>query len=114
VDPGPPTEAFLSATPAFDAIKPDARHAEWMRASLLDALMTLGAFSSYFSQGTVAKREALLERLEKLRATGFQRAQMERRRQLVRVFSRLQPGPVSDPLLTSLTPDNLNPELWGG
>ena len=81
---------------------------------MLDELISAGAFSGYFAQGTEAKRAALLQRLEKLRETGFQRAPMERRRQLIRVFTGLQPGPVSDPLLTSFAADNLNPELWGG
>ena len=55
-----------------------------------------------------------LDRLEALKATGFQRAPMERRRQLVLMRFRNQPGPVQSPLLAVRSEHNRNPEYWLG
>ncbi len=112
-DPGPPRGPHLPPVDAFDAIDPAGRHGEWLKAALLDALVALTDFSTYYARGT-PREQPTLDRLEALRATRFQRAPMERRRQLMRVLSGLQAGPVADPLLSGYKPDNLNPELWGG
>ena len=62
----------------FDTIEPGGRHAAWLRASLLDALVTLSVFSTYFMHGTTLQNP-MLANLEALRSTGFQRSPMERR-----------------------------------
>ncbi len=113
-DPGAAAEPFVPASAAFDALPASGRHAEWLRASLLDQLLRLNAFSSYFMQPTESRRSWLLSQLEALRSTGFQRPAMERMRQLIRIFSGLQPGRGTDPLLIAYGPENLNPDLWGG
>ena len=112
-DPGVPSGPFLPACAAFDKIDPRGRQAGWLKAALLDELVTLSAYSTYFAHGT-ALMQPTLDRLEALKATGFQRAPMERRRQLMRVRSGLQAGPLPDAGLMAHGPDNLNPELWGG
>lgn len=112
-DAGAPDGDWLAPVAAFDAVDPGARHGEWLKAALLDGLVELGLFSTYFARGT-AMQQLTLDRLEALKATGFMRAPMERRRQLLRVLAGLQPGPTPDPLLETLRADNLNPGLWGG
>jgi FkbM family methyltransferase len=112
-NPVPPKSAFLPASPGFDAIDAAGRPAEWLQASLVDALVALSGFSTYFAPGT-PHQQATLDRLEALKASGFQRAPMERRRQLLRIVSGLQQGTVPAASLARSGPDNLNPDLWGG
>lgn len=101
----------LAPVAAFDTIEPGNEDAEWLKAALLVGLVELTAFSSYFARGTPLQQPTL-KRLEALKATGFMRAPMERRRQLLRVVCGLQNGPQLDPLLADYRPDNLNPGLW--
>lgn len=112
-DPGAPKGPFLPPVEAFDAIDPAGLHGEWLTAALLDGLVALTDFSTYLARGT-PREQPTLDRLEALRVTRFQRAPMERRRQLMRILLRRQPGPAPDPLLAAYRTDNLNPELWGG
>ena len=112
-DPGAPEGDSLAPIAAFDAVDPHGCHGEWLKAALLDGLVELSLFSTYFARGT-PMQQLTLDRLEALKATGFMRAPMERRRQLLRVLVGLQPGPTPDPLLETLRADNLNPGLWGG
>lgn len=102
---------YLAPVPAFDAIDPGSRPKEWLEAALLDGLIELSSFSTYYARGTHLQQPTL-DRLEALKSSGFMRAPMERRRQLLRVGCGLQPGPVPDPLLAEDRPDNLNPGLW--
>ena len=112
-DPGPPRGPYLPPVDAFDAIDPAGVHGEWLTAALLDGLVSLTDFSTYLARGT-PREQPTLDRLEALKVTRFQRAPMERRRQLMRILMRRQPGPAPDPLLATYKDDNLNPELWGG
>lgn len=82
-------------------------------AALLAEVVMLSAFSTYFVREP-ALRDTMMRQLEALKATGFMRAPMERRRQLMRVLAGLQAGPLPDALLAARAPDHLNPELWGG
>ena len=112
-DPAPPETASLPASAAFDAIDAAGRPLEWLQAGLLDALVTLSGFSTYFALGTPLLQPTL-DRLEALKATGFQRPPMERRRQLLRIAAGLQQGPLPAQNLARSGPDNRNPDLWGG
>ena len=103
----------LAAVEAFDTIDPQGRTREWLKAALLDGLVESSVYSTYFARGGPLQ-QTTLDRLEALKATGFIRAPMERRRQLLRVLLRLQAGPVPDAAVTTYKADNLNPELWGG
>jgi FkbM family methyltransferase len=80
--------------------------AEWVQCAVVESFERLCAFSSVF-QGPTA-----LGALEYLRARPFYCAQMERRRQLLRMRSGRQPGPEPHPLLIEAAPDNLNPWFW--
>jgi hypothetical protein len=80
--------------------------AEWCVASVLDQRARLAAYSSYFQD------EGVLGSLEMLRQLPFQCADMERRRQLVRMRLGRQAAPEPTPLLAQRTEDNLNPGFW--
>ncbi len=112
-DAGSPQKPFLAASACFDTIDPGGRPAGWLRAAVLDGVLTLSVFSTYFARGTPLE-QPMLDRLEALRTTGFQRAPMERRRQLLRIVAGLQQGPVHAASLDAGNPDNLNPQLWTG
>ena len=96
---------FLPASPEFDAIDPGQRRAAWSEACVLDRLESLQAFSSYF-QGAQK-----LDRLERIRATGFQRAEMERRRVLVRLRHGMPVDEISE-VTQVRSDDNTNPDFW--
>jgi FkbM family methyltransferase len=110
---GDPDASRLPPVQAFDSIDPGNQQEAWLKAALLDGLVELSRFSTYFARGTPLEQPTL-DRLEALKATGFLRAPMERRRQLLRVLTGAQGGPLPDPAVTKLAPDNLNPGLWGG
>lgn len=106
--PAADAEPFLPASRYFDGIHPGRSPENWLRASLLDALATQSAYSSYYWTRDMAVM------LDLLRDTGYLRPQMERRRQLSRLMLGLQKSPESNFLLAHYGRDNLNPELWGG
>jgi FkbM family methyltransferase len=99
-------EPFLPACPRFDDMDPAGRVAEWLVTSLLEQLEVLRAFSSYYTG------PHSLANLEQLKALGFQHAEMERRRQLVRMRMGEQQAPEPSPVLATKSPSNLNPEYW--
>lgn len=105
-DPDPPGEPFLPASEHFDDMEPAGKFRAWLLASLLDQGVSLYTFSTYFAPGD------LLQSLEMLKSTGFQRPEMERRRQLMRMRSNLQPAPEPDSCLVQYHAGNLNPEFW--
>ncbi|MFN0039730.1 MAG: FkbM family methyltransferase [Burkholderiales bacterium] len=105
-DPGPAREAFLPAGAHFDEIDPEGRFWAWLLASLLDQAIALSSFSTYFAQPD------LLQSLELLKSTGFHSPEMERRRQLLRMRARLQPGAEPDACLIKYHEGNRNPEFW--
>jgi FkbM family methyltransferase len=104
LDPG--GAPFVPVSPAFDLIEPGERMHDWCLASVLDQRERLCAFSSYFNG------EARLGSLERLRESPFQRAELERRLQLVQMRLGRQKGPEAVPVLQKATPDNLNLEFW--
>ncbi len=109
---GPPSAAALAPVAAFDRVDPGGREREWLDAALLDGLVEQSTFSTYFTAGT-PQQQVALARLDALKATGFMRAPMERRRQLLRILARMQASPAPDPILSAYGEDNLNPGLWG-
>jgi len=98
---------FLAVSNRFDNIEPGDAFAQWCLASVLDQRERLAAYSSYF------RDERVLGSLEMLGQLPFQCAEMERRRQLVRIRLGLQAAPEPTPLLVQHSDDNLNPEFWG-
>jgi FkbM family methyltransferase len=105
-DPGVPVSPFLPASEHFDDIEPAGRTWPWLVASLLDQGVVLSTFSTYFSPPET------LQSLEVIKTTGFQRNEMERRRQLMRMRSRLQHSPEPDSGLARYHAGNLNPGFW--
>ena len=105
--PGSSTEPFIPASPHFDKVDPAGRDEQWLIASILDQWLSLASFSGYFAYPDS------LRHLELLRESGFQRPEMERRRQLLRMRAGLQPVPTPSTLLAESRPDNLNPSFWG-
>jgi FkbM family methyltransferase len=91
---------------AYAALDPGEDLGRWVASAIVAQHEKLGAFSSYFTGN------ASLGTLEELKRSGVQTAQMERRRQLVRLRFGLQTRPEPSPLLQAKTPDNLNPEFW--
>jgi FkbM family methyltransferase len=47
-----------------------------------------------------------------MKGLGYQSPEMERRRQLIRIRYGLQDKPISNPILSKKTRDNINPEFW--
>lgn len=96
---------FLPASPHFDNIDAGDRRAAWCEACVLDQFECLRAFSSYFLDNQNA------DALDRLKQSGFQRPEMERRRLLARLRHGL---PLIDPSPEILlkSPSNRNPEFW--
>ncbi len=97
---------FLAVSQRFDSVDPGGRFADWCLASVLEQRVKLSAFSSYF------QNDRVLEPLEILEKLPFQCAEMERRRQLVRMRFGKQAAPEATSILTERAADNLNPEFW--
>ncbi len=99
-------EPFLTICSRFDHIDPGIRPNDWFLASLLEAHETLNVYSSYHTG------QSSLRNLEIIQSLGFQSAEMERRRQLIRIRYKMQSGPAPSSLLSKKTESNLNPEFW--
>jgi hypothetical protein len=97
---------FLAVSDRFDNIDPGDAFAEWCLASVLEQRERLAAYSSYFQD------EQVLGSLEVLKKLPFQCADMERRRQLVRIRFGQQGEPEATPLLAQHNDGNLNPGFW--
>ncbi|HXV07995.1 MAG TPA: FkbM family methyltransferase [Burkholderiales bacterium] len=100
------SEPCLPPHPRYAALPWRESPVEWVECAVVESFERLCAFSSVF-QGPAA-----LPSLEYLRSKRFYCAQMERRRQLLRMRSGRQPGPQPHPLLIDTAPDNLNPWFW--
>jgi FkbM family methyltransferase len=101
-------EPCLPPHARYDALTPGADPAEWAECAVIETFERRLAFSSIF-RGPPA-----LPAMEHLRTRRYYCAEMERRRQLLRLRARLQAGPQPHPLLARRTPDNLNPGYWTG
>lgn len=104
--PACPDEPFLSVSPNYDIIDPGENVEKWLYASLLERHEIMRSYSSYFT------RESSLQSLEMIKNLDFQTAEMERRRQLIRIVSNLQQAPEFNPLLTVKSDQNLNTSYW--
>ena len=103
-------EPFLALADDFEPLDPGKNFSEWLKAAILVRYEKLYAFSSYFSGQ--ASLESSLQRLETIRRSSLRSAEMDRRRQLIRLRAGLQRSQQPDALLTSKTVDNLNPDFW--
>jgi hypothetical protein len=99
-------EPFLAVSPRFEHLDPGEQMGDWCLAGILEEREKLQAFSSYYGgQGSLPS----LEILKNLR---FQGAEMERRRQLIRMRLGLQKAPEAAPVLNERGPENLNATIW--
>jgi len=104
--------ALLRREEALDALRAAIRHIEAEAASMqlkcgaLEALERLRTFSSCFNP-----QPWLLDAIVALPGHS---AEMERRRQLMRMVRGEQHGPEPAALLLERSEDNLNPEFWAG
>jgi len=99
-------EPALAPHRRYDLIDPKEDVGLWAGCAVMETIERLRAFSTFFS-GTEA-----LSMLERLSLQPFYCAEMERRRQLVRLREGLQRRSDPHPLLQRLAADNLNPQLW--
>lgn len=101
-------EPFLAPSPRYEQMSANLPAGEWLEQAILEQLETLRTFSSYFGG---ADSLALLESLQ---ARPNCSAEMERRRQLVRMRAGLQSKPEAAARLRQRSLDNLNAEFWCG
>lgn len=99
-------EPFLPPSARYEGVTPDDKLHAWCLSSVLEQREKSQAFSSYFVGAKT------LQNLNVLHALGFAGSEIERRRQLVMLRSGMQKEIASVPLLSVVTADNLNPELW--
>lgn len=102
-------EPCLPPVPRYAALDPGPEPTQWLQCAVVEAFVRLGAFSSIFRSA-----DSTLPMLEYLEPRAYYCAEMERRRQLLRMGSSRQGGPEPHPLLAKAAPDNLNPGFWGG
>jgi hypothetical protein len=99
------TGPVLPASPYFDDFDPDGRLSAWCKAAVLDQFQCLVAFSSYYLD------DKYPELAERLRRSGFQRPEMERRRLLTHLRRGVR---VTDPSpgVFVRSAENRNPQFW--
>jgi hypothetical protein len=102
-------EPFLAMAKRFEDIDPGDQLSQWCLASMLEQHQKMIRFSSFFMNTEIS---GILGNIETMRHLGFLGAEMERRRQLIRMRHGLQSGPESSPLLAEKTPQNLNFAFW--
>jgi protein O-GlcNAc transferase len=101
-------EPCLSPTPRLAALEVGRLPEQWLRCAVVESWVRLCTFT------TALLGPKLLPALEFLRPQAYYCADMERRRQLIRLLARLQERPEPHPLLAREAPDNLNPGYWTG
>jgi FkbM family methyltransferase len=99
-------EPFLPPLPQYEQVRPGKSPELWLKCVIAEASEKLGAFSSMFT-GTNS-----LTLLEGISALPSRSAEMERRRQLVRMRAHMQTGPQPHPLLAAQNDENLNSQFW--
>ncbi len=99
-------EPFLAPSPRYEQIPDDMPAGEWLESAVIEQLERLRTFSSFFGGASS------LALLEPLLGRAHCSAEMERRRQLVRMRAGLQARPEPSSLLCRRSPENLNPEFW--
>lgn len=100
-------EPFLAPSPRYENLAAGGQAGAWLRCAVTEQLEKLRAHSSILVDDSLSLLEPIL-------GLGFCSPEMERRRQLVRILTGLQPGPQPARLLHARSPENLNPEFWCG
>jgi FkbM family methyltransferase len=97
--------AHLAPSARYEVVAPGNDLAAWRRAALLETLTKVAAYAGIFSESGTADLDALC-------ATGYQSAEAERRRILMRARKGASPVRVLPRILRERSAENLNPEYW--
>ena len=99
-------EPFLAPSPRYEQLSAGADSEDWLRCAVIEQYEKLRSFSSIFAQGTS------LEVVEPIRGLGYCSAEIERRRQLVRLAHGMQEAPEPEARLCVRSEENLNSQFW--
>jgi len=101
-------EPFLAPSVRYERLATGAPADEWVHCAIVEQWEGLRHFSSFYT-GTSS-----LALLESIAALPYRSAEMERRRQLIRMRAGMQSGREANPLVCQQSDENLNPALWCG
>ena len=101
-------EPFLAPSARHERLDAGTDSAGWLRCALLEEFERQRGFSSSFT-GTTS-----LKVIDLIGDSPYRSAEMERRRQLVRIRHGMQNGPQPAAILSEYSEDNLNPQFWSG
>ena len=99
-------EPFLTPCVRYEQLSTGAPADEWVHCAVVEQWESLRHFSSFYT-GTSS-----LSLLEAISHLPYRSAEMERRRQLVRMRAGMQSGREANPLVCQQSDENLNPALW--
>jgi len=104
----PPAEPFLAPSARHERMRAGTDAAGWLKCALVEEFERQRAFSSFYLKANSIDLIGAIAHLP------FCSAEMERRRQLVRIRHGLQKRPEPAALLREHSEDNLNPQFWSG
>jgi FkbM family methyltransferase len=99
-------EPFLAPSVRYEQLATGAPADEWIHCAVVEQWERLRHFSSFY---TGSSSLPLLEAIAKL---PYRSAEMERRRQLIRMHAGMQAGLEPNPLVCQQSDEHLNPALW--
>jgi FkbM family methyltransferase len=98
-------EPFLAPGERFERLDSRAQPADWLKCAVIEQFEKLRSYSSF-------SHAAVLPMVESILALPYCSAEMERRRQLVRMRGGLQQAPERASGLCERSEENLNPDFW--
>ncbi len=101
-------EPFLAPSVRYEQLATGAPADEWVHCAVVEQWERLRHFSSFYT-GTSS-----LPLLEAIAGLPYRSAEMERRRQLIRMRAGMQAGLEPNPLVSQRSDEHLNPALWCG
>jgi len=101
-------EPFLAPSVRYEHLYTGAPADEWVHCAVVEQWERLRYFSSFYA-GTSS-----LPLLEAIAALPYRSAEMERRRQLIRMRAGMQSGREANPLVCQQSEEHLNAGLWCG
>ena len=99
-------EPFLAPSVRYEQLSTGAPADEWVHCAVVEQWERLRFFSSFYA-GTSS-----LPLLEAIAALPYRSAEMERRRQLIRMRAGMQSKREANPAVCQQSDENLNPTLW--
>ena len=101
-------EPFLAPSARYERLGDGAGTVDWLKCAVVEQHDRLRNFSSIYSGASS------LELLAPIAGLPFRSAEVDRRRQLMRLLLGLQSAPEAVPALCTGTDENLNPQFWSG